>query len=414
MKNLKKILILFIAIFALNALPEKSSAATSYQYPTPKDQTAKGSPPSTTSMHPTMATEPPEGAKGYVSRLDNGNVSCVGSISLLARIVYDVLSAGLFEAYLSSFSMVSANNPETNASTCNDMTPNISYNYNSFSFSTLSMTWNTVTASDGDTNYYLIPPVSINVTTQSDLLCVQVWLPILGYQNIGCKYTADPSTNNVTPPCFVAGACMGSSTNSLSLFRITSSIMECLTDSLNTIFYDSQACVKGAGSALVSFSAFRSSMQSIVGMLLTLYVIFFGFKISLGGEMPPAGEVITFLFKMLFVIYFSVGFVGSTGDGVLEYVLPFFLQGSSFLAQIMTSAGGSSGLCIYPPVGADGSVITPYNLGYEYLGLWDGLDCKLAYYMGMNFTLSSFTAAFEMIIASVIGFQIVFSIILIS
>ncbi|MEK6733582.1 MAG: type IV secretion system protein [Pseudomonadota bacterium] len=113
---------------------------------------------------------------------------------------------------------------------------------------------------------------------------------------------------------------------------------------------------------------------------------------TLGGEMPDKGEFFKFGAKYILVLYFSVGIYTSTAsngapvytDGVRSIMLPLFEGGSIALANIVYSAGGSTGLCQYDP--ASYPAVTNGTKGfytsYGYLSLWDSLDCRILYYLG--------------------------------
>ena len=87
-------------------------------------------------------------------------------------------------------------------------------------------------------------------------------------------------------------------------------------------------------------------MHKIVSALLTIYVILFGFKIVLAGDIPPKSELVNFLVKFLFVVYFSVGIninVGSGDDlnrmdGMIQWAFPFLLNGMNQMAGWMMNA----------------------------------------------------------------------------
>ena len=49
--------------------------------------------------------------------------------------------------------------------------------------------------------------------------------------------------------------------------------------------------------------------------MLSIYIILFGFKILLAGDVPPKSELITFVIKFIFVVYFSVGININYGGG---------------------------------------------------------------------------------------------------
>jgi len=360
--------------------------------------------------YPKSKNKPPEMAQAWqgLGMVPNsgsdGKLSCVGSTSLFARLVYDVLTIGFYEVARASFSM-------TDTGTCADIDHNISYKVLHYQFP-FSWDWSTYNDSDGDSNWFILPPLVMQTASQSDQLCVQLFMPLLGFQNIGCKYQTDPSATSVQYPCFIADSCLTQTHDNQNLFRITSNVIECLNDTIQTIF--AVGCgVSGGDGALNNFVDFRNSMRSIVRVMLTLYVIFFGMKTVLRGDAPPAGEVVTFVMKMILVMFFSVGLPyadapegdGGYQDGV-AFIRTFFTQASSELADLMYSAGGEQGLCHYP--------LELYSSGAQYLALWDSIDCRIAYYLGLNFLgVGTAQAVWQIIMGGILGFQIVFTLVLI-
>lgn len=272
---------------------------------------------------------------------------------------------------------------------------------------------------------YLLPPASLKVDQMGDKLCAQFWT-VMGYQSIGCKYLPDCSVFSTSSNCYVSQACASDAyKNSRSLVPITSSIMQCVKDSIAYLFVDQSEC--GSSTYVTSyFPAFQNAMRKAIRAAVTLYFIFFGIRMCLGGEMPSKGEFFTFGAKYILVIYFSVGFFTSYGgngapiydDGITTYMLPLFQDGATDLANIVYSAGGVGGLCDYSSV--------EYPTGYQYLSLWDALDCRILYYLGID--LSRLANASEaagvaalmallgaptlliMILPGILSFQIIFAV----
>ncbi len=245
-------------------------------------------------------------------------------------------------------------------------------------------TWDCNWARDGWNKLYLLPPASLQVNKVGDKLCAQFWT-LMGYQSIGCKYIPDCSQFATTSSCFVAQACSSAAyQHSKSLIGITGSIMECINASLDLLFA-SNNCNDGSTTYFTSsFSNFQYAMRKMIKAAITLYFILFGIKMVLGKEMPSRGEFFIFGAKYILVLYFSVGIYTSTArngspvydDGITSYMIPLFKGGAASLANMVYSAGGATGLCSYDP--------NSYATGYGYLALWDSLDCRLLYYLGIG------------------------------
>jgi type IV secretion system protein VirB6 len=393
------IVMMFISAFLVCTTPSNTYATQTY----PKSKTINLSSGTTPTTGVQMATPAAPGTLGVITSADSdGKMTCIGATSLLARIVYDVMTIGIYEAARASVSM-------TDTGTCGNTDPTLTFKVYHYVFP--GFEWVTYNESSGDSLWFLLPPLVMHVETVSDKLCLQLWMPLLSYQNIGCKYTSDPSNTTVAAPCFVSETCSGQNSLTQSPFNLTTSIIECLNNTIKTIFTANPNCSDSTG-ALTNFSSFRDQMRTIVRMLLVIYIIFFGFKISLGGEIPPAGEVLMFGMKMILVLYFSVGLPSASSpggyqDGVQTFLYPFFSQASSDLADMMYEAGGARGLCAY------GTDNVQYASGGSYLALWNSIDCRFAYYMGLSYMNGLLTAAWELILGGVFAFQVIFVIVLI-
>jgi type IV secretion system protein VirB6 len=272
------------------------------------------------------------------------------------------------------------------------------------------------TFKDGDDKY--VQGAWFRAVTSADTICVQVLL-LTGWTNIGCKYRPyTPININMTAGCYAAQSCSTRGTNnSKSIFPISSVVMQCVKESIAKIFVDPNSCSDGSGvnSRSNMFPAFQSSMRKAVMAFLTLYVIIFGMKIALGQQLPRKSEVFTFIIKMVLVTYFSVGiYTGNQQgtnqgyeNGLTGFLIPAFFGAGNALANLVFQAS-SSGLCQYQP--------ETYPPGYDYLALWDSLDCRIAFYLGLNTssTVNVFGGAvqipmlFQLLVPSIFSFQIIF------
>ncbi|MGV2333244.1 MAG UNVERIFIED_CONTAM: type IV secretion system protein [Planctomycetaceae bacterium] len=129
-----------------------------------------------------------------------------------------------------------------------------------------------------------------------------------------------------------------------------------------------------------SFYQFQTNMQRAVMAFLTLYVMFVGFKIVMGGEaIPKSGEAIMYAVKLILVIYFSVGLnvrgEGARFDGMIDLVFPLLFGAANEISTWVMNAT-PSGLCKFLP--------SEYPPDMGHIALWDALDCKLLHYLGID------------------------------
>jgi type IV secretion system protein VirB6 len=339
--------------------------------------------------------------------------SCVGGINLFNALVANVTTLSLFAVYSANFYIEGAPGGEgCDANYYNGTTHNhkgcapgdngCSSTCDSKGGMTIcykALTYPGITASNPDgfsygydcnevtsgwKKTYLYPPGEIRAKKVGDKLCAQFWT-IMGYQSIGCKYLPDCSVFKLDESCYVAKSCANAAfQQSRSFMPISGSIIQCIKESIERLFIDYSGCGSATNYKQNYFPVFQDTMRNVVRAALMLYVIFFGIKVALGGEMPDKGTFFTFGAKFLLVLYFSVGI--STGfsdsgkaeydDGVTTLMLPFFQDGATTLAGIVYSAGGAQGLCAYNT--------SDYPTEYQYLALWDSLDCRLLYYLGVD------------------------------
>ena len=348
--------------------------------------------------------------------------SCTGGTTIANRVIVNLTTAGYFSAYSANFYMDGAPDTQTagsgcdanyycvsgggntctrgihNSKSCPAGSPGCSSNACStngglrFSYYALqpdlvNYGYYTYDATDGwGPTFFAMLPATIRVVKVADKLCVQFWT-LLGYQTIGCKYLPDCSVFDTTASCYVAQSCASDGAQySMGLLPITATIVQCIKESIQRLFVDVSACNDGSSTYQTNyFPAFQATMRRAVRAALMLYIILFGIKMALGGEMPDKGEFFKLGAKYILVLYFSVGiFVGNSGgravysDGINAYMLPIFETGASDLANMVYSAAGVQGLCAYPPTG------TAYHSGYSYLAFWDSLDCRILYYLGVD------------------------------
>lgn len=267
---------------------------------------------------------------------------------------------------------------------------------------------------EGDSGFTIdVPPIPWKVIKENDKLCVAT-IAFTGWIPVGCKYIKEPypksiyssfmdsskapsdgSTDDVMGliRCNDSGGCYQRAyEHSKTGIVISAPIIECIKEMTARLMISRDVCsfddlnlVVGTAKRESSlFFQFQKNMHRTVMALLTIYVILFGFKVVLSGNIPPQNELINFVIKFIFVVYFSVGInVNSHGgssydrlDGMVQWILPFMLGGIDQLAGWVLSASPSN-LCKFDA--AD------YPKGLGYLSLWDAVDCRIAHYLGLDF-----------------------------
>ncbi|AFC70465.1 TrbL/VirB6 family protein [Rickettsia australis] len=261
------------------------------------------------------------------------------------------------------------------------------------------------------------PVIYWKVIQDKDRICVST-KGFTGDVPVGCKYMKEPFPKSMynsfmdvadkdfiedskeTPAdplalvsCSAAGGgCYQKAYNaSKTAVVMTSPLIECMRQMIARLLISKDVCSFDNVDQVVNFASrqdsalfqFQVGMYKIVTAFLTLYVMFFGFKLLLAGEVPPKSEYINFILKMIFVTYFSIGINITPGngspydrlDGMLQWAFPFLLNGINGLASWVMNAA-PSGLCKFHNLSYDSTV--------SYIALWDALDCRVAHYLGLD------------------------------
>ncbi|WP_425362854.1 type IV secretion system protein [Candidatus Tisiphia endosymbiont of Hybos culiciformis] len=274
---------------------------------------------------------------------------------------------------------------------------------------------------DGDTGVMLdVPlPVVFKVVKQKDTMCVAAPTILADWVAVGCKYIREPypesmyasfmnldssnakegSNKAATDPMAIVDCGLSSSScyqraynNSKTAIVISAPLIECIKEMTARLLISKDVCTFDDVNKVINSSKressvlfqFQRNMHRTVTALLTIYVIFFGFKIVLSSDIPPKNEIINFVLKMLFVTYFSVGINITPGsssdynrlDGMVQWAFPLLLGGIDTLGGWVMNASPSD-LCKFEP--------KDYNdKSLSYMPLWDALDCRVSHYLGLD------------------------------
>lgn len=219
---------------------------------------------------------------------------------------------------------------------------------------------------------------------EGDKICTKMLFPT-GYSTLACKARSIPKTYySETKNCYLKNSsCVTGELKSKSFFPLTAQIMECINDLVTNMFKtpENSECSQNP------LAKFQETLKDIVRVMMILYVIVFGLRILMGGALPKKSEFFIFILKFALVTYFAVGTIPNADHKTgLEQAYEFATTAMSSFANIVA---GNDDLGVdtegNPIMGAR---LCQYNTGdyesgYEYLALWDSLDCKLAYYLSM-------------------------------
>ena len=196
-------------------------------------------------------------------------------------------------------------------------------------------------------------------------------------------------TVNEDPVCRALGdGCYEEESKSQSLFSFSGVTVHCLRDTLDKVFYTENECIEPEDeitfTMLRPFPEFQKTLNRAVRAALILYITFFGFKLAMNYEVATPNEIFLFLMKFILVLYFSVGIWGGEPvngvevqrSGVTDFVLPMFVDMTARFTEFIFLAAGSNGLCDFDS--------SKYEAGYSFYKVWDAIDCRIGFYLGMN------------------------------
>ncbi len=235
----------------------------------------------------------------------------------------------------------------------------------------------------------LLKDIILTVKIVDKRLCL-VMATSKGQLPLACKNTTTPTP--IPPPneqCRNIGkTCYMGTTRSQSLLNFSGLAVDCVKETLDKVFFRYSSCDPKNDqislTALNPFSTFQESLKISIRAALILYVMFFAVNMILSKEYGNLDKIASFVMKLIIVTYFATGlgpvyFKGgkeTTENGMLQYGLPLLTELTPQFAQIVFNAGGSRGLCEYDT--------SKYKDGYKFYALWDAVDCRIGYYLGMG------------------------------
>lgn len=243
-----------------------------------------------------------------------------------------------------------------------------------------------ITEGGASTGVAFLSAVRLKGVVDADQICTQM-LFSLGWSTMACKVrpppvmTLPPSDNcNInTTSCSDP-----SKLRSKTFFPFTSRMMQCVNEVVYNVFRSGEC-----GGSINPIAQFQVYLRNIVKVMMVLYVVLFGIKIALGGEIPKKKELFMFILKFALVIYFAVGtFTPDDRSGAADIEqngLEFLYKGviaamNSFSNMVLGNdiTDKPLTLCTYNPslYGQNG------NFDYSFLAIWDALDCRVAFYLG--------------------------------
>ena len=209
-------------------------------------------------------------------------------------------------------------------------------------------------------------------------LCVTL-ATTLGQYVLGCKsypstYTPPPPSPKPDDSCFKTTSCTSaSSSHSRVFWSFSSKVVECVRDVLSIVFINDDKCQNKN-----FLPALQKNLRTTVMIAIVLYIILFGVKLVTSNQLISKNEFFMLILKIALVLYFSVGIKGNNDQyesGLTTLIYPGGMAAMTSFSTFVMGAASSGGLCNYNA--------NDYDPGYEYLALWDNLDCHVAYYLGL-------------------------------
>jgi type IV secretion system protein VirB6 len=186
-----------------------------------------------------------------------------------------------------------------------------------------------------------------------------------------------------------AVSCFSDTSNKSKAFiSLTGRVVTCVRNTLDVMF-DERCLEKNILKNL------QAQLKNAVYAALMLYMVLLGIKVTTSGKPPTKQEVFTAILKFGFVLYFTIG------SGLNEIVYQGGRAAMSSLSNFLVQA--STGKICY---------FSGYDRGYEYLAMWDTIDCRIGQYLfvGLTKAVSGFVASalgvFTLIIPLLFSLQI--------
>ncbi len=347
-------------------------------------------------------------AKAFTPQSYRDN-SCLNDNTLVSYLLVQLGTMGYQLIVDEAFRMKTASN-----NNCN----NFSDNFVNFEFGSIlsgladtigiDWGWDQYSISDGDTQIMAtIPFAVLRGKNIADKNCVQI-LTLFGFQDLGCKYYEDKSklsdqdlslygSNKIAKSCSI-----NAEVKSQALFPITSRLVQCTVGTLDVLFDTSYSSGKGGASNTSSNAALHNNMKVLVKIMLTLTVVIFGLKVTIGNGSLKKNEIFMLLLKMIFVVWFSIG-IGKDNATISLYNA--VKDTTSSFSGLIQKASSPSGLCQYDYSSAN------YGTNRA-LPLFDALDCRLLHYLMIDLDLTTFAVRSVMFIkvitTSMFSFQLLF------
>lgn len=176
------------------------------------------------------------------------------------------------------------------------------------------------------------------------------------------------------------------SPNSKLLFNFSGRMFQCVTESMNNLFFNGPKCEDIT--VVNSYYFIVSYLKNAILALLIFYLIGFGIKVAMEQNQITTEAYLMTVIKVVLVIYFTTGFSSSsilnnqvnykTSNGITDLALPLLTSLSSDLSQIVFAATKTNtngvGLCEFDA--------SQYPDGYGYYALFDMIDCRVGYFLG--------------------------------
>ena len=221
---------------------------------------------------------------------------------------------------------------------------------------------------------------------------------IYGFVPLACKQLSNvqqgPIFADKSECSELSTACRVGGSDNISKVQenYSGSVIRCVYESLDSIFFDPRTCDRNNISKINMFESFDvkvkpfaeffSYFRTFVIAALTLYVIFFGINLALKpGEFNPRHSLVAAA-KVILVLYFSIGidvsnwFSGKTKNhnGITQFLIPLMVDFSTEMSSYVLANTSEANMCYFSP--------SEYENKYKYYALWDSMDCRLNIYLG--------------------------------
>lgn len=221
----------------------------------------------------------------------------------------------------------------------------------------------------GDRYTHVFTASVFQAEMENDRLCVYAYRIGIIPKFVQCAALPSPPPAPMpNQACWVSDSCRtDDALASQWVLPFTSVVVQCVQDTVKGLFVN--PTLKCGTDRKTMFQVVQDNFRTTVSLVLVMYMIFLGIK-TVFGKFASQKDAVEAIVKVALVLYFAVE------EGWIEY-FPRVLDAGAHLADIVFRGSAMQyDYCVFDA--------NNYPGGFQYISVWDSLDCKLYYYLGFR------------------------------